>query len=186
MTLRLSQLGAIRNMPGKNLPALDDLAKRINAKYEACQTAMDSAVEHAVRAGDLLIEAKAGLLNGGALVVTVAFLGSTTSNDFDHSSVLTAIAIWSIGLLFSAGSLRVGYLSQLSFDSSSGISLSQLVANDEGSPDLVQQLKAEQEAERKKGQSLQKWSAYLAGGSLLAFMLGTFWAIVAFLESGSG
>ncbi len=32
-------------MSGKNLPALDDLAKRINAEYEACQTAMRSPAE---------------------------------------------------------------------------------------------------------------------------------------------
>ena len=47
-------------MTTKNLPALDDLAKRVNEEHEACRTAMRSAVEHAVRAGDLLIEAKAG------------------------------------------------------------------------------------------------------------------------------
>ena len=41
-------------MPSKNLPALDDLARRINAEHEACQTAMRSAVEHAVHAGELL------------------------------------------------------------------------------------------------------------------------------------
>ena len=43
-------------MPGKNLPALDDLAKRISKEHEACQTAMRSAVEHAVRVGQLLEE----------------------------------------------------------------------------------------------------------------------------------
>ena len=51
-------------MPSKNLPALNDLAKRINEEHEACQVAMRSAVEHAVRAGELLIEAKAGLAHG--------------------------------------------------------------------------------------------------------------------------
>ena len=51
-------------MPRKNLPALDDLSKRINAEHEACQTAMRSAVDHAMRAGELLIEAKAGLAHG--------------------------------------------------------------------------------------------------------------------------
>ena len=39
-------------MFGKNLSALDDLAKRINAEHEACRTAMRSVVEHAVRAGE--------------------------------------------------------------------------------------------------------------------------------------
>ena len=43
-------------MSRKYLPALDDLAKRINEEHEACQTAMRSAVEHAVRAGQLLEE----------------------------------------------------------------------------------------------------------------------------------
>ena len=51
-------------MTKKNLPALDDLAKRANEEHEACGTAMRSAVEHAVPACELLIEAKAGLPHG--------------------------------------------------------------------------------------------------------------------------
>ncbi len=34
-------------MTTKNLPALDDLARRVNEEHEACRTAMRSAVEHA-------------------------------------------------------------------------------------------------------------------------------------------
>ena len=47
-----------------NLPALADLARQINAEHEACHAAMRASVEHAVRAGVLLIEAKAGLPHG--------------------------------------------------------------------------------------------------------------------------
>ncbi len=47
-----------------NLPALADLANQINAEHEACHAAMRASVEHAVRAGVLLIEAKAGLPHG--------------------------------------------------------------------------------------------------------------------------
>ena len=51
-------------MTSKNLPALDDLAKTINEEHEACRQAMRSAVDHAVRAGELLIEAKSGIAHG--------------------------------------------------------------------------------------------------------------------------
>ena len=35
-------------MTAKNLPALADLAARINEEHEACQTAMRSGLEHAL------------------------------------------------------------------------------------------------------------------------------------------
>ena len=47
-----------------NTPALADLASQINAEHEACHAAMRESVEHAVRAGELLIEAKAGVPHG--------------------------------------------------------------------------------------------------------------------------
>ena len=51
-------------MTKKNLPALDDLARRIREEHHACRDAAQSAVEHAVTAGQLLLEAKAGLPHG--------------------------------------------------------------------------------------------------------------------------
>ena len=47
-----------------NLPALADLANQINAEHEACHFAMRESIKHAVRAGELLVEAKAGLPHG--------------------------------------------------------------------------------------------------------------------------
>ena len=51
-------------MTKTNEVVLDNLAQRINAEHEACRDAATAAVEHAVRAGELLIEAKAGLTHG--------------------------------------------------------------------------------------------------------------------------
>ena len=47
-----------------NLPALADLANQINAEHEACHFAMRESIKHAVRAGELLVEAKMGLPHG--------------------------------------------------------------------------------------------------------------------------
>jgi hypothetical protein len=44
--------------------SLADLAARIRAEHEATSTALKSSVEHAMRAGDLLIEAKAQFKHG--------------------------------------------------------------------------------------------------------------------------
>jgi hypothetical protein len=44
--------------------SLADLAARIRAEHEATSTALKSSVEHAMKAGDLLIEAKAQLKHG--------------------------------------------------------------------------------------------------------------------------
>ncbi len=47
-----------------NTPALADLASQINAEHKACHFAMRESIKHAVRAGELLIEAKVGLPHG--------------------------------------------------------------------------------------------------------------------------
>ncbi len=51
-------------MTKTNEVVLDNLAQRINAEHEACRDAANAAVEHAVRAGELLIEAKASIPHG--------------------------------------------------------------------------------------------------------------------------
>jgi hypothetical protein len=49
---------------GYRLHSLVELAARIRAEHEATSTALKSSVEHAMKAGDLLIEAKAQLKHG--------------------------------------------------------------------------------------------------------------------------
>jgi hypothetical protein len=44
--------------------ALEDLAARINAEHRACEAAAVSAVEHAIRAGEMLVEVKSSLKHG--------------------------------------------------------------------------------------------------------------------------
>ena len=51
-------------MTSNNLPALDALADRINTEHEACHASMQKGLEHALKAGTLLLEAKAGLPHG--------------------------------------------------------------------------------------------------------------------------
>ncbi len=51
-------------MTSNNLPALNALADRINAEHEACHASMQKGLEHALKAGTLLLEAKAGLPHG--------------------------------------------------------------------------------------------------------------------------
>ena len=51
-------------MTSNNLPALDALADRINTEHEACHASMKKGLEHALKAGTLLLEAKAGLPHG--------------------------------------------------------------------------------------------------------------------------
>jgi hypothetical protein len=43
---------------------LEDLAARINAEHRACEAAAASAVEHAIRAGEMLLEVKQSLKHG--------------------------------------------------------------------------------------------------------------------------
>ena len=47
-----------------NVTALDNLAARINSEHEACRSAMQQGLEHALEAGRLLLEAKKGLPHG--------------------------------------------------------------------------------------------------------------------------
>ena len=47
-----------------NMTALDNLAARINSEHEACHASMRKGLEHALKAGALLLEAKAGLPHG--------------------------------------------------------------------------------------------------------------------------
>lgn len=47
-----------------NNAALADLAGRINTEHEACHASMQKGLEHALKAGALLLEAKAGLPHG--------------------------------------------------------------------------------------------------------------------------
>ena len=51
-------------MADNNLPALDALADRINAEHQACHAAVKKGLEHALEAGRLLLETKAGLAHG--------------------------------------------------------------------------------------------------------------------------
>jgi hypothetical protein len=51
-------------MTSKNLPALDALADKINAEHDACRATMQKGLEHALKAGQLLMEAKSGLAHG--------------------------------------------------------------------------------------------------------------------------
>ena len=53
-------------MSDKNLPALTDLAERINAEHAAALSAAQTAIERAAECGRLLIEAKSGLSHGQA------------------------------------------------------------------------------------------------------------------------
>ena len=46
---------------------LDTLAAQINAEHQACATALRTTLAHAVRAGELLAEAKAVVGHGGWL-----------------------------------------------------------------------------------------------------------------------
>ena len=43
------------NMTSNNLPALGALASKINAEHEACRTAMQKGLGHALEAGRLLL-----------------------------------------------------------------------------------------------------------------------------------
>ena len=43
---------------------LDELAEEINAEHRACEEAVTSALEHAIVAGGMLSEVKAGLPHG--------------------------------------------------------------------------------------------------------------------------
>ncbi len=54
-------------MTDNNLPALDALADRINSEHVACHASMQKGLEHALKAGTLLLEAKAGLPHGAWL-----------------------------------------------------------------------------------------------------------------------
>ncbi len=48
-----------------NTGTLEDLAPRINAEHRACEAAAATAVEHAIRCGELLLEAKQSKKHGG-------------------------------------------------------------------------------------------------------------------------
>jgi hypothetical protein len=59
-------------LDGEIVPELDALAEQIRAEHEACEESAESAVMHAIRAGELLTEAKAQVRHGKWLPWLVA------------------------------------------------------------------------------------------------------------------
>jgi hypothetical protein len=114
------------------------------------------------------------LLNGGALIATLTYLGHALSDDKPQPTpwaILTAMALWLLGLFFAGLTAQFGYNSQLNF----------LKA-------YRRKLDQEDEAQRtfaSKGHyNRAKWT-FFRWVSLLCFLIGSSFAIVSILHIGA-
>ena len=122
------------------------------------------------------------VMNGGALAAMVAYLGSNASERVDLSLVLLAIASWAIGLLCGALAASLGYLSQLTFYKATGRDLHAELTRGDKDTERFERHIAQHDEFAKKAVSYRNWAHGLGGGSLVLFLAGIFWSIVAFIE----
>ena len=124
------------------------------------------------------------LLNGGALVVVLAYMGSEGAERLNLQLAVIAVACWGLGLLSAAFATACAYLSQLAFYKATGPQYRALMKMDYDVGYDVPAEKEESEPLNKEGFSLRNKATWLGGGSLLAFGVGLFFGIIANARCG--
>ena len=120
-------------------------------------------------------------LNGGAVVVIFAFLGSGVEPRMDLGFALWALGCWALGLLCAAGAASLGYLSQLAFYKASSQHLNAELAKYDDTPETLAKNRAAHDKFNNEAQNDRNWGHGLGATSLLLFLFGIFWSVVAFV-----
>ncbi len=119
------------------------------------------------------------LLNGGGILVLLAFLGTVWGKS-PAPNVLglgIAVGVWALGLLFAAFATGFGYHSQLAFYKMH----SQILEIEEGRAENrnVQDNEAGRDKQETRGHCYRIVATALGAASLMAFIVGAFIALVA-------
>ena len=121
------------------------------------------------------------LINGGALVVLIAFLGSDASEKLDTSLALWAIVSWALGLILASASTALAYLSQLAFFNSSSQHILSSNEWDKGNETLAAEHNSNSDRFDREGNTHRDYAHWFAGISMVMFLVGVFFAVVAIL-----
>ena len=120
------------------------------------------------------------LLNGGAAVALLAFIGKVWPEVIPD--ILIAMAIWSGGLALAAIATSLGYFSQNTFFKASGYQFKAEDANRVKNIEVESGAKAAQDKLEKKGHRYRN-CAHLCGIlSLICFVAGAWWTLYAFTQ----
>lgn len=126
------------------------------------------------------------ILNGGALVVVFALLGTiwNDSGKFAEKGwLVAALACWGVGLFFAAISAALGYKSQHAFLKHRHRELDAEHARDANNQEEVRQRVCQQEAEGKRGVNLRTQAEVCGLLSVLLFLAGVITGFVALFRS---
>ena len=121
------------------------------------------------------------LLNGGALVVMVAFLGTEASDRLNVQLAISGIASWAIGLSFAAAAAALGYFSQLAFYKAHGQHLKATQARYDDRKDEAKKHDTAHDSYSNEAVRNRDYAHWFGGLSLVLFLLGVFFAIGALL-----
>jgi len=125
------------------------------------------------------------LLNGGALIAFIAFLGSDAGRIMNRDLVISALVCWAIGLLFAAVAVLYGYGSQFAFYKAHGHNLCLKFKIYEYEPIerpvLEEKARSDYERESNWGNHRRHKSHVTGVLSLLSFAIGVLFASFAFL-----
>ena len=123
------------------------------------------------------------LLNGGALVVIFAFLGGSVEPRMDLNLARVALVCWALGLLCAGAVACLGYLSQVGFYHASGQHLNEILAHHDGRPKDVAGYVAAKKSFHDEAKTDRNWAHGLGAVSLLLFLFGIFWSVLALAEA---
>ncbi len=121
------------------------------------------------------------LINGGALVVVVAFLGSDASQRINISLALFAVACWAFGLILASASAALGYFSQLAFYKAASQHLRSVVELDDGNEALAAEHVSDSAKFNREANTHRNYAHWFGGISMIMFLAGVFFAVVAIL-----
>ena len=120
------------------------------------------------------------LLNGGAAVALLAFIGQVWPEVI--SGTLIAMAIWSVGLALATIATSLGYFSQNTFYKASGHQFEAEDANRVKDIEVESEAKAAQDKLEKKGHRYRNYAHLCGILSVICFVAGAWWALYAFTQ----
>jgi len=126
------------------------------------------------------------VLNGGAIAVVFAFLGTIwkQSQQIPEARLFVqALGFWGVGLFVSALAWMLGYRSQFAFRKALERKLDAEHATDKGNRNEARSKLVEAENEANRGVRLRAWCEGLVIVSLITFLLGVMVCVTALTRS---
>ena len=114
--------------------------------------------------------------------MTFAFLGSGVEPRMDSGLALWALVCWALGLLCAGAAASLAYYSQLAFYKASSQHLNAELALYESPAETRAEYNAAHDRFNEEANKDRNWAHGLGAASLLLFLFGIFWSVVAFIE----